>query len=110
MKTDLIENSPVGSRTITKHGDGGRGENENSLDKKQKSILIIDTPATCTDCPCYDYIHGICDNTHKNCELRKQAKPSWCPLRPLPKKKNTDFHPNIVYANGWNDCLKELEK
>ena len=52
-----------------------------------KSILIIETPATCTDCPCYDYIHGVCANTHKGCELRKQAKPSWCPLRPLPQKK-----------------------
>jgi hypothetical protein len=26
----------------------------------------------------------------------------------LPKKKNTDFHPNIVYANGWNACLDEI--
>ena len=29
-------------------------------------------------------------------------------LKPLPKKKNTDFHPNIVYANGWDDCLDEI--
>lgn len=29
--------------------------------------------------------------------------------KPMPKKKNTDFHPNIVYANGWNACLEEIE-
>lgn len=29
-------------------------------------------------------------------------------VRPMPKKKNTDFHPNVVYANGWNDCIKEI--
>lgn len=30
-------------------------------------------------------------------------------LKPLPQKKNPDFHPNVVYANGWNDCLKEIK-
>ena len=29
-------------------------------------------------------------------------------FKPMPKKKNTDFHTNVVYANGWNDCLKEI--
>ena len=29
-------------------------------------------------------------------------------IKPMPQKKNTDFHPNIVYANGWNDCLKTI--
>ena len=33
---------------------------------------------------------------------------NFCSLKPMPEKKNTDFHPNIVYANGWNDCLKEI--
>lgn len=32
-----------------------------------------------------------------------------CHLKQLPQKKNTDFHPNIVYANGWNDCLEEIK-
>lgn len=79
-----------------------------------KSILVIDTPTTCAGCPCYDYIHGVCAITYKDCELRKQEKPSWCPLRPLPSKRHipitktfgTPF--NVGKAKGWNDCLKEI--
>ena len=52
-----------------------------------KSILIIDTPTTCAGCPCYDYIHGVCAITYKDCELRKQAKPTWCPLKPISNEK-----------------------
>ena len=37
------------------------------------------------------------------------AKDSQALIRPLPKKKNTDFHPNIVYATGWNDCIAEIK-
>ena len=75
-----------------------------------KSILIIDTPTTCAGCPCYDYIHGVCAITYKDCELRKQAKPTWCPLRPLPEKiegKREKFMP--TYSLGWNDCLDAVE-
>ena len=74
-----------------------------------KSVLVIDTPTTCTDCPCYDYIHGVCANTHKDCELRKQAKPSWCPLRPLPNRKEDLHYPCNEYLQaineGWNACI-----
>ena len=48
-----------------------------------KAVLVIDMPTTCAGCPCYDYIHGVCANTHKDCELRKQEKPTWCPIKPL---------------------------
>ena len=76
-----------------------------------KSVLVIDTPTTCAGCPCYDYIHGVCAITYKDCELRKQAKPTWCPLKPLPHSKQMEnrwFSDD--YSKGWNDCLKELEK
>ena len=76
-----------------------------------KSILIIDTPTTCTDCPCYDYIHGVCAITYKDCELRKQAKPTWCPLKPLPEIKYirpNDTHDDLMLQIGWNDCIDEI--
>ena len=86
-----------------------------------KSILIFDTPTRCYDCPLYTSIddaddYGFCDdrNILKQKEaqekIRFNKKPDWCPLKSLPQKKNTDFHPNIVYANGWNDCLEEITK
>ena len=79
-----------------------------------KAVLVIDMPTTCAGCPCYDYIHGVCANTYKDCELRKQAKPTWCPLRPLPKHKygfeNNGLSPSdqILVQSGWNDCLDEI--
>ena len=106
MKTDSTENMLVGSRTTEKHGDGGNEETENGLDRNQKSILVIDTPEDCLACPCFSVIGSEhCSVTMKEVGLHI---PKWCPLKPLPKKKNTDFHPNIVYANGWNDCLDEI--
>lgn len=75
-----------------------------------KSILVIDTPNSCSECPCRN--KDECGNQHKgfigDYLGLKGYKPSWCPLRPLPKKKNTDFHPNIVYANGYNACIDEI--
>ena len=74
-----------------------------------KSILVVDTPKNCPECQLM--ADGWCYGKHYADvyeELEKDKRPSWCPLKPLPKKKNTDFHPNVVYANGWNDCLKEI--
>ena len=75
-----------------------------------KAILVIDMPTTCTDCPCYDYIHGVCANTHKDCELRIQEKPTWCPARLLPQKTYAEFPDPYKYgfADGWNACLDEI--
>lgn len=83
-----------------------------------KSVLVIDIPTTCAGCPCYDYIHEVCAITHKDCELRKQAKPSWCPLRPLPQFEEEAVPYQVSetevdcyqdpYATGWNDCLEAI--
>ena len=87
-----------------------------------KSLLLIDTPACCDDCPLklWDALseyYGACVPTLKEVNSvtdeykeneDRDTIPSWCPLKPLPRKKNKDFHPNIVYANGWNDCLNEI--
>ena len=73
-----------------------------------KSILVIDTPSSCKSCKCYD--EGWCkikDHCPED-DMGENGRAIWCPLKPLPKKKNTDFHSNIVYANGWNDCLEEI--
>ena len=126
MKTDSTENMLVGSRTTEKHGDGGNVETENNSGRKQKSILVIDTPNDCYDCPLYTSIgyedgsadeYGFCDdrNILKQEEaqekIRFDEKPKWCPLNPLPHSKQMEnrwFSDD--YSKGWNDCLKELEK
>lgn len=82
-----------------------------------KSILIIDTPKTCDDCPFLNYTNGvgltICEN--KDRMIPDEGKPSWCPLKPMPEKKTTK---NPIWADrsfddydkGYNACLEEIER
>lgn len=84
-----------------------------------KAVLVIDMPKTCKGCQlylkgepnewCYALKHGLDDST----------KPTWCPLRPLPQKKEIikeKYNEHVVdmwcedewTANGWNKCLDEI--
>ena len=78
-----------------------------------KSILVIETPKDCYECPCYYEERNKCEATFKNVEDDDIEKPSWCPLRPLPKWKidgcsafNEDG--GIVYDDEVFDWVKEL--
>lgn len=77
-----------------------------------KSILVIETPTNCYECPLiyWGNIGGW------NCKPTRallddaNGKPEWCPLRPLPQKiegKREKFMP--TYSLGWNDCLDAVE-
>lgn len=74
-----------------------------------KSILIIDTPKDCDNCPCADGELGFCqaDEKQRKCDWYKV--PLWCPLRPLPHKLQADWYTD-GYKEGFNACLKEIEK
>ena len=91
-----------------------------------KSILVIDTPRSCRECgimfhdeycdwcPRVLSINGVYDYVANN------TKPEWCPLLPLPEKKDIshyiqrgDAKSNIhlmqyMHDQGWNDCLEEI--
>lgn len=87
-----------------------------------KSILIIDTPTRCFDCPLFtddedDCHYGFCDN--RNILKQKEAqekvrfneKPTWCPLRPLSSFKAVDLNDTrdvVMFCHGWNTCLAEV--
>ena len=68
-----------------------------------KSVLVIDTPKNCYDCPfgteycgnleyegcceladCLDYDVILMTEEHYDCESK--SRPDWCPLKPLPEK------------------------
>lgn len=89
-----------------------------------KSVLVIDTPENCYDCPfgisyCGELEYeGLCElaeclgcneilMTEKYYDCESKSKPDWCPLRELPSKKNWGeiFNGNV---KGWNDCLREI--
>ena len=78
-----------------------------------KAILVIDMPNNCEECKIiYLQGHGessICDSGDWS------KRPSWCPLRPLPHKKNTDMRLSAMdewleYSEriGYNKCIDEI--
>lgn len=89
-------------------------------DKTMKAILVIDKPENCYSCRFCQDIHGSCyccgcgDTWYKH-QLEDEemsSKPDWCPLKPIPEKKNSQW---ILFENkedeyhiGWNDCIDEI--
>jgi hypothetical protein len=96
-----------------------------------KSVLVIDTPENCLDCQfCYELDEGVearcsISDEDKDTSLMKkidceygycQGKPDWCPLKPLPEKKeyvdptsSAKAKKNII-AVGWNTCINMIVK
>lgn len=92
-----------------------------------KSVLVIDTPENCYDCPfgtaycgeleyvgyceladCLDYDVILMTEEHYDCESK--SRPDWCPLKPLPEKMtgvaSTDHWDRI--KAGWNGCINKI--
>ena len=85
----------------------------------RKSVLVMKTPEKCLDCnlcvldmdgsiSCYYNKREICSNVGEN-----NSRPTWCPLRPLPDRKEItetykweDRLPS--FKCGWNWCLDEI--
>ena len=85
----------------------------------KKAVLLMDVPETCLDCnlcvldtdgsiSCYYNKRVICSNVGEN-----NSRPNWCPLRPLPDRKEItetykweDRLPS--FKCGWNWCLDEI--
>lgn len=95
-----------------------------------KSVLVIDTPETCVDCIfCQEYstksreyaycyvTNGDSENDMKPIDCiygYRQSRPDWCPLKPLPERKeyivpidNVESYKDII-AVGWNACVNEI--
>ena len=80
-----------------------------------KSVLVIDTPKSCENC--YMLSHNYCNfQCLITGELIEKStnKPDWCPLKPLPEKKeyivpidNVEAQKDII-AVGWNACIDEI--
>ena len=88
-----------------------------------KSILVLDTPSSCRDCPLRFDSYGqyeICAS-HEGYPIvdeyyEENTKPDWCPLRPLPSYKNLEPDCNLEsqlayqFAQGYNCCLEDIER
>lgn len=79
-----------------------------------KSVLVINTPKYCALCVLRSGVH------HPFCRVNNRditdlsIRPDWCPLKPLPEKKeyivpidNVESQKDII-AVGWNTCIDEI--
>ncbi len=92
--------------------------NNDSLTTSQttKAILVIDKPESCTSCLLGIYNKKwFCLKTLKDIDITDRYNiPEWCPLRPLPQKK--EIRDSIQFRGfaeeyrkeGWNECLDEI--
>lgn len=80
-----------------------------------KSVLVIDTPENCHSCHLCGFAIDLqyCKETLKEI-MNTSIKPDWCPLKPLPEKKeyivpidNVESQKDII-AVGWNACIDEI--
>lgn len=83
-----------------------------------KSVLIINTPKNCMDCPLAEFNPEceLCYGAGKNLDIMfANKKPDWCPLREITRKSPTKL-PLMAdmpmeytdYEKGWNDCIKKI--
>ena len=100
-----------------------------------KAIIVLDEmPTVCFDCPLGhvikykedDDIDMVCEaQTYNPTKARTvikgdifniNKKPSWCPLKEMPQKKDTSPNGSTSYRQtvelarrvGWNECLEEI--
>lgn len=77
-------------------------ENMKNNSLSSKSVLVIDTPESCEECPLRSY-----SNLQLMCTpMREGASDVRCPLRPLPEQMTWGHTADYIY--GWNDCLDEI--
>lgn len=91
-----------------------------------KSVLVIDTPKNCYDCPfgteyCGDpEYEGCCEladcldydvilMTEEHYDYESKSRPDWCPLKPLPEKvgMSAGTYWNGM-ADGWDQCIDAI--
>lgn len=88
-----------------------------------KSVLVIDIPNTCCECRLHrfadyddwDRTETICTFVGKMHDNGIDSKPSWCPLKPLPKKwsgvkvgSSLQVIKTEMFEAGYNECLKDI--
>lgn len=84
-----------------------------------KSVLVIETPENCYDCPigqdCSNILEAslFCLGAGK-CVIDKEAAtiPNWCPLKPLPEEKEEEYWRSklsLAWIRGWNTCISKIK-
>ncbi len=81
-----------------------------------KSVLVMDTPGTCSKCDfCFDIdidlayclmASGDKSDSWRNIDCdHRQSKPDWCPLKKVPEEEHNEYCFDEYcdgYDDGWN--------
>ena len=81
-----------------------------------KAILVLEMPSSCMGC---NFLHCEIEENKEYCEAReirkqihleKEEKPDWCPLKPMPSKKDKPTKSESVacFNSGYNACIDEI--
>lgn len=84
-----------------------------------KGYILVDIPKTCYNChfEVYDEIteENYCvaynSNGGRMYMLSGSDRPDWCPIKKLPNPYvdvPRYHHDGCIFAEGYNDCLKEI--
>lgn len=77
-----------------------------------KAILVIDEmPKRCGECPCVNDEFEFCRADEKIRDCDRYKTPTWCPLKPLPQKKELFGKiplDKMAEYIGWNACIDEI--
>lgn len=79
-----------------------------------KSVLVVDTPKTCKECPCQMML--VCVPANEDIDEYVDPNttiPEWCPLKPLPQKLKLRIQREWItdydrYEIGYNACLDKI--
>lgn len=81
-----------------------------------KSILVIDTPKCCRECPvCASYQESAFSPREYWCspmdnrDAEPEGKPDWCPLKPAPEYELVWYDDEKSdWERGYNACIDEI--
>lgn len=74
-----------------------------------KAILVIDMPNSCLQCELSTDDDFTCFCVVNSVECSTVSRPTWCPLKEVPKKKKDTLMTNYSrYVRGWNDCIDRI--
>ena len=90
-----------------------------------KSILVIDTPKSCSECPCFCLYYCLPTKKELGIAMSQMGIPiNFCPLKPMPQELPTPYMMRQIqiangiqtekppytedYQKGYNDCINEI--
>ena len=80
-----------------------------------KAILVMEMPSSCRNCHIMftDNVFANycpCNRDDVTAYIRNDTKPDWCPLKPMPSKKDkpTKSESFACFNSGFNACIDEI--